>query len=876
MKVYRPFDVNRPSQFFAVRHQNGMSRKKVTTPSFFRPVARHSAYQEEELQTTPLKTPKTPSIPTTPRIEAGETDPGSTPTNFLALIENASREVGIAVITVSPPSLSLFQFSDTPFYSNTNNLVNFHRPTKIVVPGNAAKSQLTQFMLSQQPADQILELQRSRFSDAVGSKMLQEFGHTCNDDQLHNRYLAISAAAAVLFYVQSDFNIEIFHHSLQIDFKPLEGHLLIDSLAFKQFSIFSVSDRDSALKLSTPKHKLCLPTLFNLINFCHIPSGARCLRAILASPPSDIDQIKLRQDFVEEVVLNDQLYNDLALVFGRILDLDPALTFLVTKGTTKLAGSSIALDSLQRLHLNSRLIKGLMRILASMHSDLAQQMVSTVELAESEQLGQLLDHFLAESTAEVQSHSAQIFAIKPKVIGILDVTRKCYEDSLSEIHQLGKTLSEKYDIKISVKYNKSRRFHFWINKGQLKKRELDKVTTIAEALQNVAITASGFIIPSEFIHVVESPSYITASTYELLLLNKKNESAENDTLSISDKFIDSKVEDVRPFVRVIYKVSEIIGVVDSLLSLATVARSYSGYVKPTFSENRTLTIRGARHPILEQLIASDFVQKSVTVTWPSRVGSFVANDFEMSESKHVMIVRGVNMSGKSTVLQTLVQIAILSQCGSFVPCESAALFPFTSVLIRSGTNESLEGNASAFFTEMKEMSEIIAHATEMSLIAIDEPCVSTSVRDGIGLSFACLETLIVRKSFVLCATHFTELEALASLYSSVAIKEMRTRERSGENRFEFLYQIGDGSNAQTGYGIKIAADFLPSQLIADARAIHGMLSAGKSASRSNKATGDHAKAAVLQRLLTLQSSTLDDESLIACLKSLKSHCRMPA
>jgi DNA mismatch repair protein MSH4 len=521
-----------------VTNQIYMSRKKVTTPSFFRPAALHSTYEEEELLTTPLKTPKTPSIPTTPRMESDQTDPGSTPANFLALIENASREVGIAIIVVSPPSLSLFQFSDTPFYSNASSLVNFYQPTKIVVPGNTAKSQLTHFTISQQPAGRIVELQRSRFSDAVGTKMLQEFGHTCNDEQLHNRYLAISAAAAVLFYVQSDFNIEIFHHSLQIDFKPLEGHLLIDSLAFKQLSIFSVNDKDSALKLSTPKHKLCLPTLFNLINFCHIPSGARCLRATLASPPSDIGQIKLRQDFVEEIVLNDQLHNDLALIFGTILDLDPALTFLVTKGTTKLVGSSIALDSMQRLHRNSELVKGLMRILASMHSELAQQMASTVELAESEQLGQLLDHFLADSTPEVQSSNAQIYAIKPKVIGILDVTRKCYEESISEIHQLGKTLSEKYDIKILVKYNKSRRFYFWINKGQLKKRELDKVTTIAEALQNVAVTASGFIIPSEFIHVVENPSYITASTYELLLLNKKNESAENDSLSISEKFID--------------------------------------------------------------------------------------------------------------------------------------------------------------------------------------------------------------------------------------------------------------------------------------------------------------------------------------------------
>jgi DNA mismatch repair ATPase MutS len=186
------------------------------------------------------------------------------------------------------------------------------------------------------------------------------------------------------------------------------------------------------------------------------------------------------------------------------------------------------------------------------------------------------------------------------------------------------------------------------------------------------------------------------------------------------------------------------------------------------------------------------------------------------------------------------------------------------------------------------MADITTQATQDSLVVIDEPCVSTSVRDGVGLSIACLERLIARRSFVVCATHHCELEALSSLYGSVSVKEMRVRQAGEEGRIEYLYQIGEGSISEPGYGIAIASQFLPPDFIRDAHLAHRTLTEpssdadregkGRSKSRNKptRRTGEQAKAAIIQRLLALHSSSLDNHSLMQSILALRSHCKSQA
>lgn len=924
-------------------------------------------------------------------------------TCFISFIENISnREVGAAVLRIYPPILTLYQYTDTALYTHSRHLIEVHTPTKVLVPGNVttSKSPLSQMIKenSKKISDNkwsnlindedemfscsytVCEVARARFSDTIGLSLLSELSNNNiieniidnTDDQLVNRYLCISAAAACIFFSQTEYKINIIPHTLKIHFQTLEGQLMIDPISLRQFSILSTpissscssfstcsssiapsrssktksKNEQQMFRLYTDKRNLCSPTLFNLLDRCLTPSGTRFLRTTLAAPPTQINIIQERQEFIAELASSSSdssdLYYDLLDIFSNIADLDTVITFLVTKGTAKNYGCSNAIDSLQRLLCDVEKVQIMQEIFSRMKSSLAQKMANNIKNSEFQKINNIISDFLerdpgvhnssdssrtATTSSTVQNDATrQIYALKSGVLGILDITRKSYEESLSDIFSHSKILSDKYNLKIKVKYNKSRRFYLQINKSHLEKNANGTknsgkassknknavLSSVVDIVDKMNVSPSGYLIPPEMIHVVENANYVIGTTYDLLLLNKKNLSAQEDSIALTQKFVEGKIEEIRPFIGDIYKVSEVISFIDYLLSLATVARESKDYSMPKITNNQLFALRKARHPIMEKLISSDFAQKVSNLlstnapmkeadTKDKLIPTFVPNDLDLTTARPMMLLKGVNMSGKTTYLQMAIQISIMAQCGSFVPCEKCVLCPFTSIFTRSGTNDSIEGNASAFLVEMKEMNHIISLADSTSFIAIDEPCISTSVRDGIGLSFACLEKLISSHSFVLCSTHFNELETLLDIYSCVSLKEMRAREievpktlaqkqilatRNNGNlrndnfakKFVYLYTVGDAlgqKNTSSGYGITIAEDFYPPELICEARDCYEKLKQQEVGEKSTKNTGKMASFSILQQLLALKVSSLNDEELRSSILSLQRRCHQP-
>ncbi|KAH0794706.1 DNA mismatch repair protein MSH4 isoform X2 [Histomonas meleagridis] len=692
---------------------------RCSTPSSVRVTPRIGSRKMD----TPKKLPK---VPTTPATD------GETRQCYIAFIENGSREVGAALLTIYPPSLTLFQYLDTALYSHSNNLLEVYHPIRVLIPSNSSKSPLSQLLITQIPQANISEVQRSRFSDTIGSNLLYEYGNENNYEKLTNNYLSLSSAAACLHYIQTEIGIEIISHSLRISFKPLEGHVMID--------------------------------------------------------PSTLHNFKTQ-------------YETLSNKLSEFLEID-----------------------------NDNITK---------HKNEAQF----------------------------------VYSIKSGIISILDVTRKSFEDSLTKIYEHSKQLSEKYNIKISIKNNKSRRYYLSINKSQLEKKNDNTIVQSVSDTINQMVYHSGYLIPQEMIHIFEVGNSITGSTYELMLLNKQNESAQNDCIQISQKFIESKIDDIRTYISDIYKISEVIGFVDSLLSLSIVATENNNYTRPKIISEPIYVLKNARHPIFEQLYNTSSA-KSISSILFRNESKFIPNDLELTSMKNMIILRGVNMSGKSTYLQMLIQIIIMAQIGSYIPCDSAVISPFELIFTRCGTLDSIEGNASAFLLEMKEMSNILSHATDKTLIAIDEPCTSTSMRDGIGISFAYLEYLLSLRSFVICATHFEELGLLSNLYPQVALKEMRIRKRSNEeNNFEFLYNIGDGSNAKSGYGVELAANYLPQNMITYAKTCFREMAAETVHQTQKQKSPNQSAKKLIQKLIALQNSSLDNESLREALMKIRKQCR---
>jgi DNA mismatch repair protein MutS len=148
-------------------------------------------------------------------------------------------------------------------------------------------------------------------------------------------------------------------------------------------------------------------------------------------------------------------------------------------------------------------------------------------------------------------------------------------------------------------------------------------------------------------------------------------------------------------------------------------------------------------------------------------------------------------------------IALMACVGSFVPANRAVLGPIDQIFTRIGASDDLASGRSTFMVEMTESAAILHHATEHSLVLMDEVGRGTSTFDGLALAFAiCRHLVIKNRALTLFATHYFELTLLANEYADLANVHLDAVEH-GE-RIVFLHAVEEGP-ANQSYGIQVAA-----------------------------------------------------------------------
>ena len=148
---------------------------------------------------------------------------------------------------------------------------------------------------------------------------------------------------------------------------------------------------------------------------------------------------------------------------------------------------------------------------------------------------------------------------------------------------------------------------------------------------------------------------------------------------------------------------------------------------------------------------------------PSPRTKFVPNDTELDpETARLQILTGPNMAGKSTYIRQIALIAVMAQIGAYVPAESATLGLVDRIFCRVGASDDLSRGQSTFMVEMSETALILNHATDRSLVILDEIGRGTATFDGLSIAWAVAEhlhdTIGCRTLF---ATHYHELTDLA-------------------------------------------------------------------------------------------------------------------
>ena len=208
-------------------------------------------------------------------------------------------------------------------------------------------------------------------------------------------------------------------------------------------------------------------------------------------------------------------------------------------------------------------------------------------------------------------------------------------------------------------------------------------------------------------------------------------------------------EFVRPYVPDLIETARTLGEVDFLIAKAQTALDYVAGV-PVISTDGSLSLRKARHPLLEKSLKKEGRQ----------ICPLTVN---LTPQKRLLIISGPNAGGKSVCLKTTGLLQYMFQWGMLVPTsESSELPVFDRILVCIGDDQSLENDLSTYSSFLADMKDMLAKADERTLILIDEFGSGTEPAAGGAIAEAVLAEFDRRGAYGVITTHYTNIKLYAA------------------------------------------------------------------------------------------------------------------
>ena len=495
--------------------------------------------------------------------------------------------------------------------------------------------------------------------------------------------------------------------------------------------------------------------------------GARLLRSFIEQPLIDPEEIRKRQDAVEE--LNQMLIDrdEIREYLNPVYDLERLLA--------RISYHSANPRDLIAFRNSLEMLPFIRQILNQFQSPLLKEIRE--DLDPLEDLFQLIGNAISDD-APITIKEGGI--IKSGYSEKIDTLRDSKIEGKNWLTQLEEKERNATDIKtLKIRYNKV--FGYYIEVTNSFK---DKV-------------------PDRYIRkqtLVGAERYITEELKELedLILGAEEKlfSLEYDLFNEIRDHIASQVHRIQLTARAISRI-------DTFCSLAYVAE-HNQYVRPQINTRGVISIEEGRHPVVEAMMEE---------------GMFIPNDaYADSEDNRVSIITGPNMAGKSTYMRQLALIVLMASIGSFVPARNADICACDRIFTRVGASDDLASGQSTFMVEMTEVSNILRNATRNSLIILDEIGRGTSTYDGMSIAWAVVEYIADKRKCgakTFFSTHYHELTELEGTIPGVKNYCISVQEQGDD--IIFLRKIKRGG-ADKSYGIQVARlAGVPDEIIARAK-----------------------------------------------------------
>lgn len=531
----------------------------------------------------------------------------------------------------------------------------------------------------------------------------------------------------------------------------------IESSHIEQVVTYSIGDRmklDSATVRSLEITSNMLDgskrlTLIELLDETQTPMGARLLRRWIEEPLLEKNMIEDRLTSVESLVQSGLVRDQVRNILKNLYDIQR----LVAKSATGIANARDMVALRCSLIVLPDLITEIQKLSEGRIGKIKHDLDPCTEL-----LSELQKAISDEPPVSLREGGIIKNGYDPE----LDELRNLVSNGRAFIANLETQARKETGIdKLKIGYNSVFGYYLEVPKNQLEK------------------------IPAHYIRkqtIANAERYITADLKE----------QESRVLGADEKACELEYQifcKLRGLVvknsAQLLKTARTIAEIDVLQSFAETAVRRK-YVRPQLTNDTVLEIKAGRHPVVEA---------------HTGFSKFVPNDTHLKKGQTLTILTGPNMSGKSTYLRQTALIVLMAQMGSFVPADSATIGLTDRVFARIGARDELATGQSTFMVEMTETANILHHATERSLVILDEIGRGTSTYDGLAIAWAIAEFLAQIETKTIFATHYHQLNNLADQLPNV--RNFRVAVREEGDHIIWLHKVLEGGTDRS-YGIQVA------------------------------------------------------------------------
>ena len=663
--------------------------------------------------------------------------------NYLSAITFGKKKSGISFMDISTGDFSFFSGS----ISQIKLIIEKYEPAEIIISKLSKNEFLSNFgadLTTFFQEDWVFDYENSHDSliELFETKSLKGFGVEDDDRE------GIIAAGVVLHYLSETQHNKLAH---------IKSFKKINSESYLSLDRFTT--RNLELNYSTNGGV----SLIEVIDFTTTSIGSRLLKKWLNFPLKSIQKLKLRHDFVEILLDDTHLKENLIDRLKEIVDIERIASKIATlkvnpRELVSLKKSIVEIQNIKKIfekNSNDLIVKTGKKLVTcnTIFSKIEKTIKEDVPVSISK------GNFIANGFSKE-----------------LDELRLLLKDGKSMLDKiLKKELLENDIPSLKIGFNNIFGYYFEVRNTHKEK------------------------VPNEWVRkqtLVNAERYINEDlkNYETKILG-----AEEKIQELELNYYSQLLNSLQEHLEGIMVNSILIGKIDCFLSFAVAASKFN-FCKPVFNESNNIKIIQGRHPVIEQNLEDGEI--------------FIPNDIELDQVKQqIMMISGPNMSGKSAILRQTALIIIMAQIGSYVPAKEVNIGITDKIFTRVGANDNISKGESTFMVEMNEAAAILNNLTSKSLILLDEIGRGTSTYDGISIAWAITEYLHEHpfKPKTLFATHYHELNVMKDKFER--IKNFNVSVMESDNNILFLRKL-EPEGSEHSFGIHVAKlAGLPKQVI---------------------------------------------------------------